>query len=85
MQIRGVGEAVVAAAADDGVQGRDEAGKTGACKVGGLLAHLAAFERPGYRRFPHESHVVFYKIEAQDIFVVRVLHKSMDAVRNLPD
>jgi toxin ParE1/3/4 len=49
------------------------------------IGYAADDIRPGYRRFPHESHVVFYKIEAHDVFVVRILHKSMDAVRNLPD
>lgn len=39
--------------------------------------------RPGYRRFPHESHVIFYTIRGQDVFVVRILHKSMDAIRNI--
>jgi toxin ParE1/3/4 len=33
--------------------------------------------RAGYRRFPHESHVVFYRASPQGILVVRVLHKRM--------
>lgn len=41
--------------------------------------------RPGYRRFPHESHVVFYTIEESGVFIVRILHQHMDAPRNLRD
>jgi len=41
--------------------------------------------RPGYRRFPHESHVIFYTIRAEDIFVVRILHHRMDAIRNIQE
>ena len=41
--------------------------------------------RPGYRRFPHESHVIFYMSRAHDILIVRILYKSMDAVRNIQD
>ena len=39
--------------------------------------------RPGYRRFPHESHAIFYTAEAEDILIVRILHKRMDVPRNL--
>jgi len=41
--------------------------------------------RPGYRRFPHESHVIFYMVDAEDILIVRILHKRMDALRNFPE
>lgn len=34
--------------------------------------------RDGYFRFNHQSHVVFYKIQAEMIMIVRVLHKSMN-------
>lgn len=39
--------------------------------------------RPGYRRFAHQSHIIFYTIDISGISVVRVLHKHMDAVRQL--
>lgn len=39
--------------------------------------------RHGYRRFPHESHVIFYKATRTGIIVVRVLHQHMKAVREL--
>lgn len=39
--------------------------------------------RYGYRRFPHESHVIFYKATRTGILVVRVLHQHMKAVREL--
>ncbi len=41
--------------------------------------------RPGYRCFLHESHVFFYTPREQDILIVRILHKRMDADRNLQD
>ena len=35
--------------------------------------------REGYRKFPHSSHVIYYKEGATSkIMIVRVLHKSMD-------
>ncbi|MDX2428460.1 MAG: type II toxin-antitoxin system RelE/ParE family toxin [Xanthomonadales bacterium] len=34
------------------------------------------------RRFEHQSHVVFYINEPEDIFIVRVLHSSMDVPRH---
>ena len=34
--------------------------------------------QPGYRRFPHLSHIIFYIQSDSDIFIVRILHKSMD-------
>lgn len=39
--------------------------------------------RPGYRRFPHESHVIFYQLTQRGIFVVRVLHKRMDVTKRI--
>ena len=40
--------------------------------------------RPGYRKFPVGSHVVFYKPEEEGhVVVVRVLHESMDVESTL--
>lgn len=47
------------------------------------LGNAADDIRTGYRRFPHESHIIFYTLEQSDVFVVRILHKRMDAVRNI--
>jgi len=41
--------------------------------------------RTGYRCFLHESHAIFYTSREQDVLIVRILHKSMDADRNLQD
>jgi len=49
------------------------------------LGYVADDIRSGYRRFPHESHVIFYTLEQNDVFVVRILHKRMDAVRNIQE
>jgi len=32
----------------------------------------------GLRKHTHESHIIFYEISKSSIFIVRVLHKSMD-------
>ena len=39
--------------------------------------------RAGYRRFPHESHVIFYTRRDEHILIVRILHKRMDVNQNL--
>ncbi|MFQ5644640.1 MAG: type II toxin-antitoxin system RelE/ParE family toxin [Thiogranum sp.] len=41
--------------------------------------------RPGYRCFLHESHAIFYTPREQGVLIVRILHKRMDADRNLRD
>lgn len=41
--------------------------------------------RPGYRRFPHESHVIFYTMDTDGVFIVRILHKHMDACSTLQE
>ena len=43
-----------------------------------VLGHSAEDIKTGYRRFAHQSHVIFYQIQEQDIFIVRILHKAMD-------
>ena len=42
------------------------------------MGSLAVDIKTGYRRFAHQSHVIFYQLQAQDIFIVRILHKAMD-------
>jgi toxin ParE1/3/4 len=39
--------------------------------------------RAGYRKFPAGSHIVFYRIDADTIDVVRILHQRMDIDRHL--
>lgn len=39
--------------------------------------------RHGYRKYPVGSHVVFYKIGAMEIDIVRILHQRMDFDRHL--
>ena len=39
--------------------------------------------RPGYFRYPYESHVVFYKLNGKNVDVIRVLHQRMDFIRRL--
>ena len=38
---------------------------------------------PKLRRFRHQSHMVFYIPGEEGVFIVRVLHKSMDFQRHL--
>jgi len=37
----------------------------------------------GYFRFEYASHSIFYKLKKNGIFVVRVLHQSMDPDRHV--
>lgn len=39
--------------------------------------------RPGYRRYQINHHIVFYRLDAQRITVIRVLHRSMDFFRHI--
>ncbi len=39
--------------------------------------------RKGYFKFPAASHIIFYRVAAVTIDLIRILHKSMDAERNL--
>ena len=39
--------------------------------------------RPGYRRYPVGSHVLFYRVREEDVVVVRILHQRMDVERHL--
>lgn len=39
----------------------------------------------GYRRFEHEKHVIFYRIDDESIFVIRILHQRMLPAKHLFD
>lgn len=39
--------------------------------------------RPGYRRQTVERHAVYFRVDADVVIVVRVLHERMDAQRHL--
>jgi toxin ParE1/3/4 len=39
--------------------------------------------RPGYRRYSVGSHVLFYRVDATAVVVVRILHQRMDIERHL--
>jgi toxin ParE1/3/4 len=39
--------------------------------------------RPGYRRRGVERHVIYFRIAAEEIVIMRVLHGRMDAARHL--
>lgn len=40
--------------------------------------------RPGYRKLPAGSHVLFYRVGPEDVIdVVRILHQRMDVDRHL--
>lgn len=47
------------------------------------LGQVVDYLREGYRCLEHKSHLVFYRLENQEVFIVRILHKSMDARRHL--
>lgn len=39
--------------------------------------------RAGYRRLEHEKHVIFYRVEAKGVLIIRILHLRMLPVRHL--
>lgn len=39
--------------------------------------------RPGYRKLHTGSHVIFFKVETDQVIVVRILHGRMDLGRHL--
>jgi toxin ParE1/3/4 len=44
-------------------------------RIGRACDHI----RTGYRKYPINKHVVFYRITSDRIEIIRVLHSSMDA------
>ena len=41
--------------------------------------------RPGLYRFPYEAHMIFFTIEPEYIYIVRVLHAHADFKRHFKD
>ncbi len=41
--------------------------------------------RPDYRRFAHQSHLVFYRDSGQGILIARILHKRMDINKHIAE
>ena len=41
--------------------------------------------KSGYYRFPHRSHIIFYRIRKEGIFIVRVLHERMDITKRIEE
>lgn len=39
--------------------------------------------KTGCRRFEHEHHIIFYHQRKNDIFIIRILHKSMDIYQHI--
>lgn len=37
----------------------------------------------GLYQHEHQEHLIFYRIRKQEIFIVRLLHKSMDVIKHL--
>lgn len=48
------------------------------------LGRKCDFIRPGYRVYPSGQHLIFYRPSPDEIDVVRILHKRMDATRHFP-
>jgi toxin ParE1/3/4 len=48
------------------------------------LGQECADVRPGYRKYPSGSHVLFYRLTDDGIDVVRILHERMDYERHIP-
>lgn len=47
------------------------------------IGRLDTRANPAIRRFDFQSHVIFYDIEDEVIFVIRILHRSVDYVTQL--
>lgn len=47
------------------------------------LASSAEHIRPGYRRRVVERHVIYFRLTAYGVAIVRILHERMDASRHL--
>jgi toxin ParE1/3/4 len=43
-----------------------------------MLGQACDDVRPGYRRHPAGSHVLFYEIRDNDVVIIRVLHQQMN-------
>ena len=50
-----------------------------------MLGRNAGRIKKGLRRYEYRSHVVFYVPRDDDMFIVRVLHESMDVRRHLTE
>jgi len=48
------------------------------------LGQECAVVRPGYRKYPSGSHVLFYRLADDGIDVVRILHERIDYERHIP-
>jgi toxin ParE1/3/4 len=40
--------------------------------------------RYGYLAYPVKQHKIFYRLETNTVYIIRILHKRMDAMRHLP-
>ncbi len=47
------------------------------------LAQSVDFIRPGYLRYLHQKHAIYFVERAENIFIVRVLHQRMKATIHL--
>lgn len=47
------------------------------------IGHAVEETYEGLRTFPHQGHMIYYLIAPTGLFIVRILHHSMDAKRHL--
>jgi len=62
---------------------RDLAGALEKLACGKRRGRACDHIRPGYFRYPCQSHVFFYKIDGKNLDVIRILHQRMDFTRRL--
>lgn len=44
------------------------------------IGKMCDYIKQGYKKFPHASHIIFYRaVNDEEIEIVRILHKRMDA------
>jgi len=47
------------------------------------LGKSCDYIKPGYRKFPVASHVIYYRTSSNRIEIIRVLHKRMDVSESI--
>lgn len=50
-----------------------------------MIGVATDYVRPGLQRFPHQSHVIYYRIEPSGVRITRVLHSAQNPLLHALD
>lgn len=50
-----------------------------------LMGHECQAIADGVRRHDHQRHAIFYRQRANDIFIIRILHRQMEPMKHFFD